>query len=66
MDIEEKSRRDLIERYKRLERKESQIKGAAARAVPGKVSIVPNHAKNAVAQQVKDFLRTPASQQVVA
>ena len=52
MDIEEKSRRDLIERYKRLERKESQMKGTLA------------HSKQAVSKQVKDFLRTPHNMQV--
>jgi len=30
MDIEEKGRRDLIERYKRLEKKDNQLNGAVA------------------------------------
>ena len=47
MDIEEKSRRDLIERYKRLEKKDNQLKGAIAQS------------KHAVSKEVKDFIRTP-------
>ena len=46
MNIEEKSRRDLIERYKRLERKDSHQKG-----------VVLSKSKYAVSKQVKDFLR---------
>lgn len=52
MDIEEKSRRDLIERFKRLERKDNAIKGGSS----GK-------SKHAVSKQVKDFLRTNPQKQ---
>ena len=53
MDIEEKSKRDLMERYKRLEKKDSQQRGALAPS------------KNAVSQKVKDFLRTPNNLQII-
>lgn len=39
MDIEEKSRRDLIERYKRLERKDSQLKGGGSYASKSKHAV---------------------------
>lgn len=47
MDIEEKSRRDLIERYKRCERKDNHLKGATAPS------------KHALPKAVKDYLKTP-------
>ena len=45
MDIEEKCRRDLIERYKRLERKDNQMRGALAQS------------KHAISKEVKNFLK---------
>lgn len=46
MDIEEKSRKDLIERYKRLERKDSKLA----------------QAKFGAAKDVKHFLKTQPGQ----
>ena len=54
MNIEEKSRRDLIERYKRLERKDKNQKGCAQ-----------PQSKYAVSKEIKNFLQTSGSQQVV-
>jgi len=54
MDIEEKSRRDLIERYKRLEKKDGQLRGTLAQS------------KHTVSRQVKDYLRAPTNLQIVA
>ena len=53
MDIEEKSRRDLIERYKRCERKDNHLKGAMAQS------------KHALPKAVKDYLKTPQNQQLI-
>lgn len=53
MDIEEKSRRDLIERFKRLEKKDNQLKGAISQS------------KHAISKEVKDFLKTTKNQQIV-
>ena len=50
MDIEEKSRRDLIERYKRLEKKDNQLNGALAQS------------KHAISKEVKHFLKTQPTQ----
>ena len=53
MDIEEKCRRDLIERYKRLEKKDNQLKGAIAQS------------KYAISKEVKSFLKNDKQQQIV-